>query len=146
MVIISSKLVLTLSILMANSADDKFMIYFLFFPENRIWYFMQRREFARNVISYFMRKIRKLFQIVVCWIFYPACLALGSMNHCKSYRGDCVYCKQCPKIPIIRIVNWLFRCINGRNSQFCYLLCLHLQTWCNLMRSECFLRLWQCLQ
>ena len=26
---------------MANSADDKLVVFFLFFPENRIWYFMQ---------------------------------------------------------------------------------------------------------
>ena len=25
----------------ANSADDKLMIFFLFFPENRFWHFMQ---------------------------------------------------------------------------------------------------------
>ena len=27
--------------LLANSADDKLMIFFLFFWENRIWHFMQ---------------------------------------------------------------------------------------------------------
>ena len=32
---------LTLTTLWANSADDKLVIVFLFFPENRIWHFMQ---------------------------------------------------------------------------------------------------------
>ena len=33
--------VLTLTTLWASSADDKLMIYFLFFPENRFRHFMQ---------------------------------------------------------------------------------------------------------
>ena len=32
---------LTLTSLLANSADDKLVIFFLFYPENRIWCFMQ---------------------------------------------------------------------------------------------------------
>ena len=32
---------LTITTLWANSADDKLMIFFLFFPENRLWHFMQ---------------------------------------------------------------------------------------------------------
>ena len=36
-----------------------------------------RRQFALNVKSYFLGKIRKLFQNVICWNFYPACQALG---------------------------------------------------------------------
>ena len=32
---------LTFTALLANSADDKLMIFFLFFQENRICYFMQ---------------------------------------------------------------------------------------------------------
>ena len=32
--------ILTVTILWVKSADDKF-IFFLFFPENRIWHFMQ---------------------------------------------------------------------------------------------------------
>ena len=32
---------LTFTTLLADSADDKFIIFFLFFPENRIWHFMQ---------------------------------------------------------------------------------------------------------
>ena len=32
---------LTFTILWANSAEDKLLIFFLFFQENRIWHFMQ---------------------------------------------------------------------------------------------------------
>ena len=32
---------LTFTTLMANSADSKFVIFFLFFQENRTWHFMQ---------------------------------------------------------------------------------------------------------
>ena len=35
-----------------------------------------RRQFAWNVKSCFLGKIRKIFQNVVCWKFYPECLAL----------------------------------------------------------------------
>ena len=31
---------LTFTTLWANSADDKLLIFFLFFPENKIWHFM----------------------------------------------------------------------------------------------------------
>ena len=34
---------------------------------------LPRRQFAWNVISCFLRKIRKIFQNVVCWKFYPEC-------------------------------------------------------------------------
>ena len=57
---------LTFTTRLANLADSKLVIYFLFFRENRIWYFMQ---FACNVKSCFLRKI---FQNV-CWKFYPEC-------------------------------------------------------------------------
>ena len=35
-----------------------------------------RRQFAWNVKSCFLGKIRKIFQNVVCWKFYPECYAL----------------------------------------------------------------------
>ena len=37
---------LTLTKLWADSADDKFVIFFLFFLENRIWHFMQIVSFV----------------------------------------------------------------------------------------------------
>ena len=51
-----------------------FYVNCLLFPENRFWYFMQivslpRRQFAWNAKAYFLRKIRTIFQNVVCWIF-----------------------------------------------------------------------------
>ena len=35
------RLDLTFTTLWANSADDKLMIFFLFFPVHRIWHFLQ---------------------------------------------------------------------------------------------------------
>ena len=68
-----------LTMLWADSADDKLAIFFLFFQENRIWHFMRivslgdnlhevsdlRRQFAWSVRSYFLVKIRKIFQNVL---------------------------------------------------------------------------------
>ena len=82
---------LTLTMLCANSADDKLMIFFLFFLENRIWHFMQNvsfwkigsdiscRQFAWSAESYFQEKIWKVFQNVVCWNFYPV-MIIGYLN------------------------------------------------------------------
>ena len=87
---------LTLTTLWADSADDKLIIFFLFFLANWIWHFIQmkcliqfsrknkklhancllKRQFAWSVISNFLGKIRKIFQNAVCWNFYPACKGL----------------------------------------------------------------------
>ena len=55
------KPLLTFTTLWANSADDKLMIFFLFFPGNRIWHFVQIvsagwRQFVWNVNSCFLGK------------------------------------------------------------------------------------------
>ena len=34
---------------------------------------LRRRQFAWNIISCFLWKIRKIFQNVICWKFYPEC-------------------------------------------------------------------------
>ena len=53
---------LTNTTLWENLADNKSMIFFLFFPENRIRHFIQIvRQFAWNVISCFLGKIIKIF-------------------------------------------------------------------------------------
>ena len=41
----------------------------------KVWFFLRRR-FAWSVKSYFLRKIRKIFQNVICWNFYPRCKVL----------------------------------------------------------------------
>ena len=41
--------VLTITTLSANSADNKLVIFFLFFPENRIWCFMQTVSIGDSV-------------------------------------------------------------------------------------------------
>ena len=39
--------------------------------------FLYLKQFAWNVKSCFLGKIRKIFQYVVCWKFYPECYALS---------------------------------------------------------------------
>ena len=63
----------TFTALWANSAEDKLMIFFLVFSKIRLWQFMQRRQFAWNVTADFLGKILKIFQVIVCRNFYPAC-------------------------------------------------------------------------
>ena len=77
--------ILTSSMLWEDSADDKLMIFFLFFLENRIWHFMLWRQFAWSIKSHFLGKIRKIFQNVVCWNFYPACKVLGVLIHLVNF-------------------------------------------------------------
>ena len=52
-------------------------IFFLIFPIKQDLTFhancLQWRQFAWNVKSCFLGKIRKIFQYVVCWKFYPEC-------------------------------------------------------------------------
>ena len=67
--------------LWVNSADDKLMLFFQFFLEIRIWHVMQivSLQFAWNVKSYLKKKkIRKIFQNVICWNFYSASKSVGS--------------------------------------------------------------------
>ena len=68
---------LTFTTLWAFSADDKLMIYFLFFPENRIRHFMQIVSSGDNLheMSYPVseKNKKKIFQNAVCWKFYPEC-------------------------------------------------------------------------
>ena len=52
-------------------------IFFIDFSQKIGFYIsckLSTRQFARNVKSFFKEKIRKIFQNVVCWLFfYPAC-------------------------------------------------------------------------
>ena len=56
------------------------MIFFLCFPKTRIWHFMQFIQIVSflHEMSYpvFLGKVRKIFQNVVCWKFYPECKAV----------------------------------------------------------------------
>ena len=86
--------------LWANSADDKLMLFFTFFPRKKALTFranclLRRRQFAWNGKAYFLEKAWKIFQNVVCWNFYPACLAWNSIIFLQtkgtvilSYRND----------------------------------------------------------
>ena len=51
------------------SVDDKLTVSLLFFPENRLWHFSLRKQFAWIVKACFLGKTRKTYhQFVVCWI------------------------------------------------------------------------------
>ena len=47
---------LTFTTLWANSSDDKMTIVFLFFPENRLWHFMQTVSLGERDNLYEMSK------------------------------------------------------------------------------------------
>ena len=49
--------------LWTKSEDNKLVIFFLFFPENRIWHFMQIVSIAWNIKFYFLEKLRKYFKM-----------------------------------------------------------------------------------
>ena len=53
---------------MANSADDKYMVFFLFFPENRSWYFMQIVSIGDNLHEMsnhvFWEKLEKYYKML----------------------------------------------------------------------------------
>ena len=63
----------SLGIFSRRQIDDIFLI----FPRKQDLTFhancLLRRQFACNVKSCFLGKIRKIFQNVVCWKFYPEC-------------------------------------------------------------------------
>ena len=42
-------LILTFATLLANAADDKMVIFFLFFSENKIWHFIQIVSIGDNL-------------------------------------------------------------------------------------------------
>ena len=73
----------------SNSADKKFMIFFWFFPENRIWYFMQIVSIGDNLHDMskpvFGKKKEKIFQYVICWKFYPPYSALTAFRYKIGY-------------------------------------------------------------
>ena len=69
-----------------------------------------RRQFALTVRSYFLGKIRKIFEHVICWNFYPACKVLMRMDTLprkKFWHGN--FCLSCH----IKIVS------NTREATFC---------------------------
>ena len=65
---------LTFTTLLANSVDDKLLIFFLFFPENRFWYFMQIVSFwdSLHEISkiVFWETRNQLFLVSSLWLVH----------------------------------------------------------------------------
>ena len=69
--------------LWTNSAEDKlFLFFFLIYVFRKLDLtflvnYLSWRQFSWNDKTWFLvKKIKKIFQIVVCWKFYPACKAL----------------------------------------------------------------------
>ena len=88
-------MVLTFITLYVNSADDTLMILFFFFS-NRFWHFIQivscgdnLHEMAKPV---FWKKIRQIFQYVVCWKSYPECYALNPHTVSIPVTASCFNC------------------------------------------------------
>ena len=67
---------LTFTILRANSADDKLMTFFLYFPQNRIRHFMHIGDILykmSNPIFWKKKKNMENISINTYWKFYPEC-------------------------------------------------------------------------
>ena len=74
---------LTSTILWADSADDRLMIFFsFFFPENRFDISCRNVSNLHKMSKAVLlgKKIRKIFKNVVCWNFYPECLVFSSRS------------------------------------------------------------------
>ena len=83
---------LTFTTLLANSADSTLVIFFLFFPGNRIWHFLQIvpiGQFAWNVKSCFLEKIGKHISKCRLLKILPRVLSVN-----PSPAEPCLY-KQC---------------------------------------------------
>ena len=77
----------------------------LFFPENRIWYFMQIVSISKPV---FWEKIRKIFQHVVCWKFNPECYALFLAHLSTKCSWWAIVVSQCPSC-FVRRASYVIR-------------------------------------
>ena len=88
---------------MGNSADDK-LIFFLFFPENRLWHIMQTVSLGDNLHEIkvcLLGKIRNILQNVIWWNFYPMlkkkvshekiCLFLYTCVHWLAADTGCLF-------------------------------------------------------
>ena len=72
---------------MKNWRHSSYLFIYIFFSENMIWHFMQILHFRQNVTNpVFWGKIRKIFQNVICWIFYPNCLAFRAETICYNSK------------------------------------------------------------
>ena len=80
----------TFTTVWANSADDKLVIFCLFFPESRIWHFMQIvlwRQFAWNVKFYFLGQFKQ--------IYFKRLSAEIFTQHAKHFPWSC-WTRICP--------------------------------------------------
>ena len=70
------------------SADDIFKYFFLFFPENRPWYFMQIVSHLHEMSEpIFWEKWEKCHQFVVCWI----CPECDNVQLVQRVRWSCTW-------------------------------------------------------
>ena len=83
---LNSFILSTFTTIWINSADNKLIF---FFPENRIWHFMQTISLGDNLHEMsnpvFQEKYEKIFfQYIFCWKFYPTCLILNILTLTSS--------------------------------------------------------------
>ena len=81
---------LTFTTLLANSADVRFMIFFLFCP-------LRRQESSGDNLHemskpILLRKIRKIFQIVICWNLLPIMLTQSIYFVTNLRKTNTLYC------------------------------------------------------
>ena len=71
---------LTLTMLREDSAEDKLMRFFLFFPDNRIWHFMQIVSCCMKYQSYFLGKNKKNISNCCLMKFLPSILSANTLS------------------------------------------------------------------
>ena len=83
--------------LWANFADDKLMIYFLYFLENRLWHFMQIVSRGDNLLEMskhvFKWKLKTNVKMVSAEILTQQCWALNTIRDTRK-RSLCHLCEQ----------------------------------------------------
>ena len=112
--------ILNFTTLWTNSADDKLILFFLFFPENKIWHFMQIKVCVVGWSG-----------LILWWIynFYRHCLWANSAEDILKYFpyfsrkiGFDFSCKLSPKETICMKCQSLFSGKNKKNISGCRLL------------------------
>ena len=82
------KELLPFTTLLANSADRQISDSFFIFSRTQDFTFhahcLHWKQFAWNVKSCVPRKIRKIFQYVVCWKLYPECVIPRKLDNSKQ--------------------------------------------------------------
>ena len=70
-------------------------VLFLFFPENRLWHFIQivslRRQFAWKVRTYILGKVGKIIQILVCFTQHAQYVHVSGLHSEVQFTRECFF-------------------------------------------------------